>query len=65
MKRELRADRDGDNAKESKKAKEEEPPLREEDEDNAILKEFHLQKQIYAEKKPIRLGKGGLLVQSM
>jgi hypothetical protein len=56
LKREMRGDREGPDKQETKKAKTDE--VRSEDEDNDVLKDFHLQKEKYSEKKSKRLGKG-------
>ena len=62
LKREMKADKDGD--KEAKKKRtEDEQSHDSEEERNEILKEFHMQKVKYSEKKPTKLSKGSVLLQ--
>ena len=52
----MRGDREDPDKRETKKAKTDE--VRSEDEDNEVLKNFHLQKEKYSEMKSKRFGEG-------
>ena len=56
LKREMRGDREDPDKRETKNAKTDE--VRSEDEDNEVLKNFHLQKEKYSEMKSKRFGEG-------